>query len=128
MAGDNDALTRHIALTRFETTSRRHANMRALFCIRLHFVLAERIGVEKIGATRFLTIDEVRRRYARSTLLDWPTSRRALGVALLRKAFEDLDAEFFCGGALDLPELVPEPDHFALFLDGHESPLELMTH
>jgi hypothetical protein len=49
-------------------------------------------------------------------------SRRALGVALLGKAFQDLDAEFFGGRALDLPELIPEPDHFALFLDRHESP------
>jgi hypothetical protein len=30
----------------------------ALFCIRLHFVLKERIGVEKISAKRFLTIGE----------------------------------------------------------------------
>ncbi|UWU73095.1 hypothetical protein N2603_23620 [Bradyrhizobium huanghuaihaiense] len=35
---------------------------RDLFCIRLHFVLEERIGVEKISAQRFLTIDEVARR------------------------------------------------------------------
>jgi hypothetical protein len=47
---------------------------------------------------------------------------RSLSVALFGKAFEDLDAEFFCGRAFNLPELVPEPDHFALFLDGHESP------
>ena len=54
-------------------------------------------------------------------------SRRALGVALLREAFEDLDAEFFCGRALDLPELIPEPDHFALLLDCHESPPRRFT-
>src|SRR6186713_47133 len=49
-------------------------------------------------------------------------SRGPLGVALLRKAFEDLDAEFFRGRPLDLPELIPEPDHFALFLDSHGPP------
>jgi hypothetical protein len=32
-----------------------------LFCIRLHFVRKERIGVEKISAKRFLTISEVGR-------------------------------------------------------------------
>ncbi|BAC49670.1 bsl4405 [Bradyrhizobium diazoefficiens USDA 110] len=49
-------------------------------------------------------------------------SRRALLLALLGEAFENLDAEFFCGRPLDLPELVPESDHFALLFDGHESP------
>jgi len=49
-------------------------------------------------------------------------SSRAPGFALLGKALEDLDAELFRRRALDLPELVPEPDHFALFVDGHESP------
>ncbi|OAF19598.1 hypothetical protein AXW67_02175 [Bradyrhizobium neotropicale] len=29
-----------------------------LFCIRLHFVLRERIGIEEISRERFLTIDE----------------------------------------------------------------------
>ena len=54
--------------------------------------------------------------------------RSALGVALLGEAFQDLDAELFCGRALDLPELIPESDHFALFLDGHESPPKRVTH
>ncbi|MGY0574068.1 hypothetical protein ACTGJ9_025815 [Bradyrhizobium sp. RDM12] len=43
-------------------------------------------------------------------------------------ATQDLDAEFFRGRALELPELVPEPDHFALFLDCHESPPKAVTH
>ncbi|PSO17197.1 hypothetical protein C7G42_20725 [Bradyrhizobium sp. MOS003] len=49
-------------------------------------------------------------------------SCRPLRSALLREAFQDLDAELFRGRALELPELVPEPDHFALLFDGHESP------
>ncbi|PJG56429.1 hypothetical protein CVM73_02340 [Bradyrhizobium forestalis] len=46
-------------------------------------------------------------------------SSRPLRLAL-REAFEDLDAELFCGRTLELPELVPQPDHFALLFDGHE--------
>ncbi|MDA9420422.1 hypothetical protein XI07_13250 [Bradyrhizobium sp. CCBAU 11445] len=48
-------------------------------------------------------------------------SSRPLHFFLFREAFQDLDAELFRGRALELPELVPEPDHFALFFDGHES-------
>src|SRR4051795_4517618 len=56
----------------------------------------------------------------RKSSIDRDASRaRALVAALLRKAFEDLDTEFFRGRALELPELIPEPDHFALFLDSH---------
>ncbi|MCP1766374.1 hypothetical protein [Bradyrhizobium japonicum] len=108
-----------------------------MFCIRLHFVRKERIGVEKISAARLLTIDEGARRHGfigkifkgRRDRAYWVAvvarrraSRRSLGVGLLGKTFEDLDAEFFRGRALDLPQLIPEPDHFALFLDGHASP------
>ncbi|TQF37213.1 hypothetical protein UNPF46_19795 [Bradyrhizobium sp. UNPF46] len=52
------------SLTLARSDARRHfvADRRDLFCIRLHFVLEERIGVEKIGAGRFLTIDEGARR------------------------------------------------------------------
>ncbi|WP_426608939.1 hypothetical protein [Bradyrhizobium sp. McL0616] len=37
---------------------RRDPGSHDLFCIRLHFVLKERIGVEKISATRVLMMDE----------------------------------------------------------------------
>ncbi|MDI3560253.1 hypothetical protein [Bradyrhizobium sp. Arg816] len=113
-----------------------------MFCIRLHFVRKERIGVEQISAARLLTIDEGARRhgftgkifngrifngerdrvYWVAVVARQRASRRSLGVALLGKTFEDLDAELFGGRPLDLPQLVPEPDHFALFLDGHASP------
>ncbi|WP_271568071.1 hypothetical protein [Bradyrhizobium sp. CCBAU 11386] len=145
---------RRLTLSRSDTRVRIDVEERNLFCIRLHFVLEERIGVEKISAERFLTIDEaVCRRVVVGRNLrrqkSWApkapkfrdhrkhdddlvlhrgrrpaegSSSRALLFALLGEAFEDLDAELFCRRALDLPELIPEPDHFALFFDGHESP------
>ncbi|XUJ37661.1 hypothetical protein ACQ5SK_42495 [Bradyrhizobium japonicum] len=91
----------------------------------------------KSSATQLLTIDEGARRhgfigkifngrrdraYRVAVVACRRASRRSLGVGLLGKTFEDLDAEFFRGRALDLPQLIPEPDHFALFLDGHASP------
>ncbi|MDD1529091.1 hypothetical protein C7U92_15525 [Bradyrhizobium sp. WBOS7] len=156
-----------------------------MFQLRVLFVLKERIGVGKISATRFLTIDESARRnvVCRKTprhdlrrqefrdgrkhdddLAAWLTSKavggdrrhrlgasrachagrtltaqlrsctsfpragfcarsgRPLRFVLLREAFQDLNAELFCGRPLEPPELVPEPDHFALLFDGHESP------
>ncbi|MBR0883329.1 hypothetical protein ABIF65_003258 [Bradyrhizobium japonicum] len=108
-----------------------------MFCIRLHFVRKERIGVEQISAARLLTIDEGARRhgfigkifnggrertYWIAVVARRRASRRSLCVGLLGKTFEDLDAELFGGRPLDFPQLIPEPDHFALFLDGHESP------
>jgi len=52
------ARARHLTLSRSDTCDRLDVEERNLFCIRLHFVLEERIGVEKISAERFLTIDE----------------------------------------------------------------------
>ena len=47
--------SRCLVLTRALASTSRTRN---LFCIRLHFVLEERIGVGKISENRFLTIDE----------------------------------------------------------------------
>jgi len=57
-AGDESGTVRHLTLSRSDTRVRVDVEERNLFCIRLHFVLEERIGVEKISAERFLTIDE----------------------------------------------------------------------
>ena len=59
---DVERTVRGLTLSRSDTRGRIAANRRSLFCIRLHFVLEERIGVGKIGAKRFLTIDESARR------------------------------------------------------------------
>jgi len=56
--GDESGTVRHLTLSRSDTRVRVDVEERNLFCIRLHFVLEERIGVEKISAERFLTIDE----------------------------------------------------------------------
>ncbi|MDE5446951.1 hypothetical protein GWG65_37595 [Bradyrhizobium sp. CSA207] len=40
------------------STGRIDIDRRSLFCIRLHFVLKERIGIDKTSAARLLTIDE----------------------------------------------------------------------
>jgi hypothetical protein len=50
-----------IAPSRFDTRAHIAFGWRKMFCIRLHFVLEERIGVEKISAKRFLTMDEAAR-------------------------------------------------------------------
>ena len=56
--GDEDETVRSITLSRYDTSDGIAAGRRNMFCIRLHFVLEERIGVGKISANRFLTIDE----------------------------------------------------------------------
>ncbi|MDX3969261.1 MAG: hypothetical protein QHD01_22070 [Bradyrhizobium sp.] len=65
------------------------AARRNLFCIRLHFVLEERIGVAKIGAERFLTIDEnahlihsAAERFVGKLLGDQSRTRRQNAIAL----------------------------------------------
>jgi len=59
---DVDGTVRSLTLPRSDRRGRIAAGRRNMFCIRLHFVLEERIGVGKIGAERFLTIDEGARR------------------------------------------------------------------
>jgi hypothetical protein len=88
-----------------------------LFCIRLHFVLKERIGVEQIGAKRFLTIDEI----ARSYLLRGRNFETTANTRMISRqgSHRKLLVEFaviglaHCGHVIhrerDWPAFVPEP-------------------
>jgi len=55
---DSDGDCASITPSRSDTRGRIAAAWRNLFCIRLHFVLEERIGVAKISVEQFLMIDE----------------------------------------------------------------------
>ncbi|MGY4624645.1 hypothetical protein [Bradyrhizobium sp. USDA 4486] len=65
---------RSITLLRSET---RETGRHEMFCIRLHFVRKERIGIEKISTRRLLTIGESARR------------RAAIGSNHCRKKFQN---------------------------------------
>ncbi|MEY9465662.1 hypothetical protein ABH973_006075 [Bradyrhizobium ottawaense] len=69
-------------MSRLDVCGRIARGRRNMFCIRLHFVLKERIGVGKISAKRFLTIDES----ARRNLFSGVTRRRH---NLRRQEFRD---------------------------------------
>jgi hypothetical protein len=56
----------------------------------------------------------------RQGLSEQTQSSRAFRALLLRKIFEDLNADFLRDRALDAPHAIPEPDDFPLFLDIHE--------
>lgn len=57
-----DGTVRDITPSRSDARGRIAAGRRNLFCIRLHFVLEERIGVASVSVERFLTIRESARR------------------------------------------------------------------
>ena len=80
--GGAGGTVRSITLSRLDVCGRIARGRRNMFCIRLHFVLKERIGVGKIRAKRFLTIDES----ARRNLFSGVTRRRH---NLRRQEFRD---------------------------------------
>jgi hypothetical protein len=43
-------------------------------------------------------------------------------MAPFAEEFEDLNPELFRGRPFDFPQSIPEPDHFTLLLDVHQSP------